>query len=521
MAVTRSTISRETGMKQKIRTVLSIIAVMGFAGSSALAQDTLTLSCQDAINIALKRSYTIKSYEYDLASVKHSYDYHFALFKPRIDFELVAPSLSEQVQPTYLADGLPVYNSNGLTQVGGDLSFTYMLPTGGNLALSTQLYKENLKTVLAQKDYETLKSKQATSSVSLSFRQPILTKNTKKENLREAEFNFELTSHVFSRQQLNIVYRVTEQFYSLYKLSREVEIDTEKLANSEEAYRIAQLMFKAGRIPEGDLLIAEVNNSSNKANLLESKGELAEEQEAFKHFIGLDREEDIAIITDLEYDSYPIDENIAIEKALGNRNEIQEKELEIALQEISVDRAKRTREISGNISAYYDLTGVSTVGSGSTGTLFDSSFDNFIDRPPNRGISLTFSYPVFDWGRGAAQVEKATVDLKKKQLQRQNLTKEIELEVKTVCRRVADAINRLTINEKNHEIAQKSYDISKMRFENGDISSQELGQQQESLAENQLRYLDSFIAYQLATADLKRLTLWDFRNNRSYVAEAD
>ena len=77
-------------------------------------------------------------------------------------------------------------------------------------------------------------------------------------------------------------------------------------------------------------------------------------------------------------------------------------------------------------------------------------------------------------------------------------------------------MNRLVIHEKNQQLAQKSYEISRLRFENGDITSQELGMEQERLAATQLDYLNAYITYQLALADLKRKTLWDFKNDRSY-----
>jgi outer membrane protein TolC len=84
-------------------------------------------------------------------------------------------------------------------------------------------------------------------------------------------------------------------------------------------------------------------------------------------------------------------------------------------------------------------------------------------------------------------------------------------------RSVAEAKNRLEIHEKNQQVAQRSYEISRLRFENGDITSQELGVEQERLATTQINYLNAFISYQLAVADLKRKTLWDFQNNRSYL----
>ena len=78
---------------------------------------------------------------------------------------------------------------------------------------------------------------------------------------------------------------------------------------------------------------------------------------------------------EVKYDTFAINLEKAIQEALNNRLELAEVDLDIKLQEIQVNRAKRVRELSGNISAYYDVTGVSTIGSGSLQELFESSND--------------------------------------------------------------------------------------------------------------------------------------------------
>ena len=487
--------------------------------TNIMARETLVLTYEDAIEIALNQSFTVKSYQANKLAMQHFFDYYKAQFKPRVDFSMFAPSLQENVSPIQRTDGLPVYNSTGIMQLGGNIKFTYMLPTGGNFALSSQMYRENLKTVLALQNYKTLTNDQAYSSMSLSFKQPIFTTNTLRENLDWAKYQYEKTSSEFTRGQMDIIYQVTNGFYTLYRVTREVEIALEKLKNSEEAYRIAQLKHETGRIPEGDVLIAEIEMSQNKAALLENEGNLEREKDNFKQLIGLEQDKDIQIITNLKYDTFEIDLDKALEEALKNRLEIYESELDIRLQGIEVDRAERQREIKGEITAYYDLTGVSTMGDGSTRDLFESSFDNFTDRPPNRGVTLTFSYPIFDWGRSASKVRQETVGLKEKELRLENTKRTIVREVKDIARRVEEAKIRLEIHEKNQQVAQRSYEISRLRFENGDMTSQELAREQERLAETQLQYLDAFITYQLAVNDLKRRTLWDFKNNKSYIIQ--
>ncbi|MGV8094246.1 MAG: TolC family protein [Mangrovibacterium sp.] len=495
---------------------LSVCSVFFTLGIS-FAQP-IVLSYDDAIKIALDKSYTIKTYDNNKAMTRFGYEYSKAMFKPRFDFDLFAPSWEESVQTIYQPDGLPVYNSTGSTQVGGNLEFTYVLPTGGDFSLSANSYFENQQTIPTAG--EKLKNKLFYNRFALSLSQPVFTKNTLRENLNEAELEFERSTVQYSRGQMDIIYEVTREFYAVYKATRLVEIGKERLENSEEAFRVAKLLSESGRVPEGDLMMAELEVAQDQADLLVAKGTLDTEKDIFKQLIGLDLlTEDILIVDELQKEMVVIDPEIALYEALKSRLELQESELNIRLQEIEVDRSKRVREFSGNISAYYDFTGVSTIGSGSLGDLFDSSIRNLDQRPPNRGVVLTISYPITDWGRGKAKVQQAKIELEDEKLKRENIINTIIKEVRNIVRTVQESQVRLKIHEKNQELAQRTYRIFTMRFENGDISSQELAIERERLSSIQLNYLNAYIDNKLALADLKRKTMWDFQNNRSYRAD--
>lgn len=477
------------------------------------------LSYEEAVQIALNQSYTVKSYQEEKNAMQFYFNFYQAMFKPRMDLSIFAPSWKENVITVQRPDGLPVYNSFGTMQFGADLTFTYILPTGGNFALRSLMYRDNQITTLPLQDYAQLKTNQAYSSVSLSFSQPIFTRNTLKENLEEAKFELERSTSIFTRQQMNIIYNVSVGYYNLYRLTRKVEIAQERLKNSEESLRIARLKAETGRIPVGDVLISEVDAATNRGNLSEAIGSLQRSKDDFKQLIGLGLDNDFQILTDLLYDTFKVDQNKAVAEALKHRLELNEAELNYKLHEIKLDRAKRVRELSGVISAYYDITGVSTIGMGTTRELFESSFNNFVDRPPNRGVTFTLSYPIFDWGRGSSRIEQEKANLNRSQLDLDNLQVTIIKQVRDIIRSLHEAKNRLNILEQNQKVSERSYEISCIRFENGDISSQDLSREQERLAQSQLDYLNAFITYQLTIADLKRKTLWDFKNNRSYLKE--
>lgn len=488
--------------------------------SLVVSPDTLLIRYQDAIRISLDESFSIKSHIYKRDAMHHFYGFYKATFKPRFDISINTPLWSEYVNQIDQPNGLPVFNSYSSFQMGGSAKFTYVLPTGGDIAFSSNLYREDLKTLLAS-DGEVLETEQFYSRFWLSFNQPLFTRNKLKENLNEAGFLYEKAIRIFTRNQMDIVYEVSRGFYFLVKSAREVEIAREKLQNSRESYRVARLKAESGRIANADMVSAEVSVASDQANLVKAENQYKKIEEAFKQLIGIPADQTIQAQLDMEYEVFTINEQKAIDEALVNRPEIHETLMDINLSGIELDRAKRVREFKVYLSAYYDLTGISTLGYGSTVDLIGSSFEDLANRPPNRGVSLTLTYPIYDWGRGKERKREAEIRLEEKELGLENLKTTIRREVRDIIRMVYENNELIEIHKQNLGLARKSYDISRMRFENGDISSQELSIEREQLETVQLDYLDAYINYQLAVNDLKRKTLWDFANNRSYLVEVN
>jgi len=272
-----------------------------------------------------------------------------------------------------------------------------------------------------------------------------------------------------------------------------------------------------GSLPEGDLLTSEIIVGQDESHLLESQGKLEAAYDDFKLLIGLELSDTIELVADMEFESFLINMQKAIEEAIRNRMEIQENDINIQLQQVEIKRAKREREVKGNISAYYNFTGLSTLSDGSLGELTQSSFDNMLDRPANRGIVFTLSYPISDWGRSKNLVQREQRRLKQQQLNQEDVKRTIETQVRKIVRSVYEAEKRYRINQRNREVAIESYRISQLRFENGDMTSQELSIEQERLSNVQLAYIDAYITYRLSLADLNRKTMYDFENERSYL----
>lgn len=80
--------------------------------------------------------------------------------------------------------------------------------------------------------------------------------------------------------------------------------------------------------------------------------------------------------------------------------------------------------------------------------LFKSSWEDLKDRPRNKGISLTFSMPLWDSGVNRAEVAAAQARIDQAELDLENESITVQREIKDVVSRVLEARNRLEVLEK-------------------------------------------------------------------------
>ena len=474
------------------------------------------LSLDDAIDIALEQGYDMKSHKLTLIQAEQNRLAAKYRFRTNVDMSLNTPRWAENVREVPVPDGLPVYNSLGTIRYQGSLNINQPLPTDGRISLRSRLYQSKESNYFAETD-NTLKRKDFYSSFSISLDQPLFTYNRIKTNLKRAELSYERSYLSLSRYELDVIYNVTNSFFSLYRSTRSYEISNETMEQQQMQYDTAKLKYEAGLIPEVEALRLEVDLASAQSGLLEAEASQERQKEEFKKLIGLDLDDDVGVKTDIEYRHFDIDLDEAKSYGLANRTEIRENEIEIELNKISIKEVDAQSEISANLSAYYDLSGRSDpalpFGSG-TRELFDSSMNDLDRRPGNRGVTLTFDIPIWDWGVNKAQVASANANLRRSELQKEEERKAIINSITDAVRQVRTAESRLEVLEKSQGVAQRAYEISLERFNNGEITSLDLAQDNKSLSDAKMSYLGAYISYKLAAADIKRKTLWDFENDR-------
>lgn len=471
-----------------------IILVSALFITQVNAQKILTL--KDAISIALKESYGIKSAEYSLQSSRKSLEAVKLGLRTSINMQFDLPkysrTLSSQFNPN---TGSEEFFEVGYTTLQGQLFFTQPIAlTNGTFSLVGSMWKRNQFSAQAEIPIDYY------SNLSLRLQQPLFTFNSLSAEITRSEINLESAQRNYTKAEKDVIYNVTVGFYKFYQAKKNVEINREREKQNETQYNTALNKFKAGLVAEVEALQLEVDLATSKNELLDAESRYEDAKNNFKVLIGIALDDNIDVSANLDFVPVTIDESEAISDALNNRAELKNAESAIQLKNLDVDEVNSKGNINAMLTASYGIN------------KNDNSFGNiFRDFAEDRNVVFSLFVPILDWGKNNRLVESAEAQLDQAKLDYTNQGKLIKQEIISLVNRIKAAKARVEVLSRSVALAQKSYDISLSRFESGNITSFDLSQMQLRLTDAKTNSLNALIDYKLAVADLERKTLSSYQ----------
>lgn len=473
-----------------------------------ISQNVYTLTLEESIKIAKEKSYSMLRLSEDLRIAEYNLKSATSRLRTHIDMTIGAPQYNETIESWKDTTGITYYYPIKELGYSGSLTINQPLPTDGRIFINNTLSSsEDLK--------NNFRSSRLRSRI--GFNQPLnafYAYNSIKSSLKRAELDYERSNKQFKREELNLIYQVSSSYYNLLSLQRSTEIASLDLERQMEANEISKNKYAAGLIREVDALqmevdLAEAQNNYDIANLNEVSA-----KNSFKELLGLNLNDSIALNNQLNYQIVIIDPVRAVELALKNRLEVREQEIQIEMQKLSIMQQKANGLIKGSIDAYFERAGIDHRANVSFMQSIKNSYGNLIDRNSSYGVGLTITIPILDWGENKALVRAAETRLKQFNYRKAEVEREIETEVKNLIASINSNLKRLQVLEKNVLVAEKSFEITRKRYSDGDIDSQDLALERNRLNNAYTSHLRAYINYQLSLADLMRKTFYDFQNHQ-------
>jgi len=275
--------------------------------------------------------------------------------------------------------------------------------------------------------------------------------------------------------------------------------------NYDTLYQIAKGRFNLGKIAENDLLQLQLNFLKADASVEQARLNYNDKLYRFKSFLRLKEETAIELIPPVLTSFFDVPVNKALEKAKDNTStglSFQQRLLEAASQ---LNEAKLTGRFNMNVYASFGLT--------QTAENLPDAYVNPLDQ---ERVSLGIHLPILDWGRakGNIRIAQSNEDLVKTAVEQDRIDFEQNIYLKVM--QFGMQKKQLTIAAKSDTVAQRRYEVTQKRYMIGKVNDVlELNNAQIDNDNARLNYLNALKDYWENYFELRKLTLFDFQDNKS------
>ncbi|HUZ58400.1 MAG TPA: TolC family protein [Hanamia sp.] len=298
--------------------------------------------------------------------------------------------------------------------------------------------------------------------------------------------NAELTADVTKEQIKTNVYKI---YYQLVVAKRQIGTLNANIANYEKLLHDTKEIYKNGFAEKLDVDKVQVQLSNLKTQKLQAQNQIDAGKEGLKFLMNIPQHDQIILtdtLSDEEIKSNILDENYNYE----DRKEYQVLESSIELGKYNVKRYQLSK-----------LPSLSLVGNYSQNTL-GNSFD-FLKGPyfASSYIGLRLSVPIFDGGTRNSNIATARFNLMKLNNQLDQLKSSIDNDAAQSRINFKTALLTMDTQEKNVDLAESVYNSTKLKYEQGVGSNQEISTAQADLVTAQNNYYSSLYDAVIAKID--------------------
>ena len=454
------------------------------------------ISLEEAISIAQKNSPDYKALLNQNQASYLRYRNFKARFLPQLRFDATLPQYRNSVNRITLDDGSDGFRRTNQIRFDGTLSINQNIGlTGGTIYVSSQLERVDVSEPFSATNY-------AVIPFSLNYFQNSLFYNEFKW-LKEIEpLLYEEAKREFIEIMEQISLNTCRRYFALLKSQVQKRIAKSNFSNQDTLFQISKGRYKMGKIAENDLLQIELSVLNSENEVITNEINFKRASQDLSRYLTLDTE-DILLSTPKELTTFTVTVEKALEEAKSNRKAV------IEFRRRRLQAEQDVAEVRGNNRLQMSLR--ANFGISQQGNDINNLFQDFNQQ---QSVLLSLGIPILDWGvsksrRKLAEANKDLVNTNV-EIDQQEFEQEIYLHVLNW----QNKRNFLKTSKKAQEIALKRYEIAKKRFVLGKITITDLNIDLQEQDRYVLSYLNSLEKFWVDYYTLRRLTLYDFIENK-------
>ena len=414
----------------------ALFALTSFAQNTE--QQALTLTLEQALEIALTESPTIKIAEQEIEIKRYAKQEAYSSLYPRFDataqYQRVIAKQTMSMQMGEQAQTI---------KVGSDNSFN------GGVSASMPIVNAQL--------WESLKVSVADIILSI-------------EKARSS--------------QIDMIEQVTKAYFAIL-LAKESEVVFQRVYdNAVENNKNIQKRYEVGSVSEYDLITSNVSVQNAIPNLIEAKNAVVLALWQLKALLGIDLQKNIDVAGSLN--DYEAQMNYAYNLAqldLSNNSSLKQLDIQEGMLESALKISKLANVPTLSVNAAYLYTAL-----GNDGKFFQGKAWN-----PYSYAGVQLNIPIFAGGQRRAAIKQANLNLSNLKLQRENAERQLRVAVVQSLNNMQTNVKKFSSAAATVGQAKRGYEIAVKRYEVGrgtlvDIDNSQLQLTQAELGRNSAIY---------------------------------
>ena len=442
------------------------------ASADTQPNDTITLSLDECISIALSENPTVKVADMEVSRVDYSKKETLGQLLPSINF---GGTYNRMVAKQVAYMNMDFGGMGGGDKDDADTPSDVSRASGGN--------RQGIKMGLDN-------SYQVGFNATLPLIAPQLWASLK---LSDSQILQNIESARASR--LSLVNQVKSAYYALLLAEDSYDVIRENYDNAVFNHSIYEKKFKVGTASEYDVLRSSVQVKNVEPELLQAEIAIKQARLQLAILMGMDVAYPIKATTSLaDYESDMYDRALGIDRSIEGNTDLRS----LLLQTRTLENALKVQKAAWfptlAFTANYNWT------SSSNG----NALKNFRWNPYSV-VGLTLSFPIFEGGQRYNRIKQARIQVDEMKWQRDNLERSIRMQVDLAVDNINKNVKQISTSAEGVNQAVKAHDIMERSFEIGAASYLDLRDSELALTQARLAYYQSIYNYLVANSELELL----------------
>ncbi len=464
----------------------------------------LTLSLQEAYELALKNNLDLQVGRYDVAKANAGILSKTGIFDPVVSAG-VNGDWSRSPAATQLAGAQITESRNTRFNLGLDA----LLPSGTSLNITTSASRgeTNSQFFFLNPRWNT--------NLNVTLKQPLLNgfgTLVNRAAIVIARNNRAQTSEAFTLQVMNTLSKVENAYWDLVAARKAVAVKEESLKLAERLLDETRQRVRVGTLAPIDLVQPKATVAARKQTLIAAQNVAENAEDALKALLGFDQpaEWNIRIKTAGKLKTPAVHPALSasIEKALKHRPDIHQELLALQSIRLNVNVARNHTLPRLDLQASYGWNGLGgnlTLVDRATGQVIQKipgglhdAYTELINRDyPNWTMGITLGIPLGNHQAKADLIEQR-FQLRQEEVRLESLKQAIIKQVRMAVRSLKDGAANIDAAAAARFAAQKNLQAEETKFKNGLSTSFQVLQIQDDLAQAELTELQARAAYRKA-----------------------